>query len=61
MLSDILDHMADRLEDMPETGVLNNRRVIVVDGPGVTMPDTTGGNVMTSIFSFLGDFGMHGY
>jgi hypothetical protein len=40
MLSDILDHTADRLEDMPETGLLNNRRVIVVDGTGVTMPDT---------------------
>jgi len=41
MLSDILDHTADRLENMPETGLLNNRRVIVVDGTGVTMPDTT--------------------
>jgi len=40
MLSDILDHTADRLEDMPEEGLLNNRRVIVVDGTGVTMPDT---------------------
>jgi hypothetical protein len=25
---------------MPETGLLNNRRVIVVDGTGVSMPDT---------------------
>ena len=41
MLSDILDHTADRLENMPETGLLNNRRVIVVDGTGVTMPDTS--------------------
>ena len=41
MLSAILDHTADRLEDMPETGLLNNRRVIVVDGTGVTMPDTS--------------------
>jgi len=40
MLSAILDHTADQLEDLPETGVLNNRRVIVVDGTGVTMPDT---------------------
>ena len=40
MLFDILDHTADRLENMPETGLLNNRRVIVVDGTGVTMPDT---------------------
>lgn len=40
MLSDILAHTADRLELMPEAGMLNNRRVIVVDGTGVTMPDT---------------------
>lgn len=40
MLSDILDHTADQLEKMPETGLLNNRRVIVVDGTGVTMTDT---------------------
>ena len=39
-LATILGHTAKRLEDMPETGVLNNRRVIVVDGTGVTMPDT---------------------
>ena len=40
MLSDILAHTADRLEQMPESGMLNNRRVIVVDGTGVSMPDT---------------------
>jgi len=40
MLSDILAHTADRLELMPEIGMLNNRRVIVVDGTGVSMPDT---------------------
>ncbi len=40
MLSDILAHTADRLELMPETGMLNNRRVIVVDGTGISMPDT---------------------
>lgn len=40
MLSDILMHTADRLEQMPEGGMLNNRRVIVVDGTGVSMPDT---------------------
>ncbi len=40
MLSSILKHTADRLEDMPETGLLNNRRVIVVDGTGISMPDT---------------------
>src|SRR5450631_3383289 len=31
---------ADRLEQIPETGMLNNRRVIVVDGTGISMPDT---------------------
>jgi hypothetical protein len=41
MLSDILAHTADRLDQMPETGMLNNRRVIVVDGTGVSMPDTS--------------------
>ncbi len=40
MLSDILEHTAKQLEKMPETGLLNNRRVIVVDGTGVSMPDT---------------------
>ncbi|OEU63658.1 MAG: transposase [Desulfuromonadales bacterium C00003094] len=40
MLSDILEHTADRLEEIPDTGLLNNRRVIVVDGTGVTIPDT---------------------
>ena len=40
LLSDILAHTADRLELMPESGMLNNRRVIVVDGTGVSMPDT---------------------
>jgi hypothetical protein len=41
MLSDILAHTADRLEEMPETGLMNNRRVIVVDGTGISMPDTS--------------------
>ncbi|MEA5114498.1 MAG: hypothetical protein VB050_10770 [Geobacteraceae bacterium] len=40
MLSDILAHTAERLEQMPESGLLNNRRVIVGDGTGVSMPDT---------------------
>jgi hypothetical protein len=40
MLCNILDHTAERLEEMPETGWMNNRRVIVVDGTGVSMPDT---------------------
>lgn len=41
MLSDIFAHTADRLEQMLESGMLNNRRVIVVDGTGVSMPDTS--------------------
>ncbi len=40
MLSDILVHTAKRLELMPESGMLNNRRVVVADGTGVSMPDT---------------------
>ncbi|MEW6715770.1 MAG: IS4 family transposase [Nitrospirota bacterium] len=40
MLSDILEHTAERLEEIPVTGLMNNRRVIVVDGTGVSMPDT---------------------
>jgi len=41
MLSDILEHTADRLEEIPEAGLMNNRRVIVVDGTGISMPDTS--------------------
>ena len=40
MLFGIFEHTADRLDKMPEAGLLNNRRVIVVDGTGVSMPDT---------------------
>lgn len=40
MLSKIFEHTTGQLERMPETGLLKNRRVIVVDGTGVTMPDT---------------------
>lgn len=40
MLSEILEHTAARLEKIPEAGLLNDRRVIVVDGTGVSMPDT---------------------
>lgn len=40
MLSEILAHTAVRLDKIQETGLLNNRRVIVVDGTGVSMPDT---------------------
>ena len=40
MLKDILEHTARRLEEIPGTSRINNRRVIVVDGTGVSMPDT---------------------
>ena len=40
MLSDILKHTAEKLEKIPDTGMLSNRHVIVVDGTGVSMPDT---------------------
>ena len=40
MLSEVFEHTADRLEKIPAAGLLNNRRVIVVDGTGVSMPDT---------------------
>src|SRR5271169_2217760 len=46
MLSDILEHTAERLEEMPEAGMMNNRRVIVVDGTGVSMPDTSANQVV---------------
>jgi hypothetical protein len=39
-LADIFGHTARHMESMPATGQLNNRRVIVVDGTGVSMPDT---------------------
>jgi hypothetical protein len=40
MLSEILDHTAAQLNKKPKDGMLNNRRVIVADGTGVSMPDT---------------------
>jgi len=39
-LTDIFEHTAMQQERPPRTGRLNNRRVIVVDGTGVSMPDT---------------------
>lgn len=39
-LAAILDHTAGREETRPGIGRLNNRRVVVVDGTGVSMPDT---------------------
>jgi hypothetical protein len=42
MLTKILEHTSEGLERLPDAGLLNNRRVIVADGTGVTMPDTAG-------------------
>jgi hypothetical protein len=39
-LMDILKHTSNRLDSMPERGFLKGRRVVVVDGTGVSMPDT---------------------
>ncbi len=36
----ILQHTSKKLQSMADTGRLNNRRVVVVDGTGVSMPDT---------------------
>jgi hypothetical protein len=40
ILTDIFEHTTRQQERLPRTGRLNNRRVIVVDGTGVSMPDT---------------------
>ena len=40
MLSEVFEHTANKLDKISETGLLDNRRVIVVDGTGVSMPDT---------------------
>lgn len=40
MLSGVFEHTAAQLDKIPESGLLNNRRIIVVDGTGVSMPDT---------------------
>lgn len=39
-LMKILDHTVLNLDSMPERGFLHGRRVVVVDGTGVSMPDT---------------------
>ena len=39
-LMNILKHTTGRLDSMPERGFLKGRRVVVVDGTGVSMPDT---------------------
>ncbi len=41
-LTTILQHTSKRLQSMTDTGRLNGRRVVVVDGTGLSMPDTTG-------------------
>jgi len=40
-LEAILQHTSQQLQAMPEAGRLNDRRVVVVDGTGVSMPDTS--------------------
>lgn len=39
-LADIFNHTASYQRPAPATGRLNNRRVVIVDGTGVSMPDT---------------------
>jgi len=39
-LTDIFDHTARYQRPVPVTGRLNNRRVVIVDGTGTSMPDT---------------------
>ena len=39
-LTDILAHTTRQIKEQENLGILNNRRVIVVDGTGVSMPDT---------------------
>ena len=36
----ILDHTILKLDSMPARGFLHDRRVVVVDGTGVSMADT---------------------
>ena len=36
----VFQHTAKQLDSIPESGSLNGRRVIVVDGTGISMPDT---------------------
>ena len=39
-LKEIFDHTVERARQLPENEPLNGRRVIVVDGTGLSMPDT---------------------
>ncbi len=41
-LMNTFQHTAERLDSLPESGFLKGRRVIVVDGTGISMPDTPG-------------------
>ncbi len=41
ILTKVLKHTAERLDKKHDAGLLNNRRVIVVDGTGISMPDTS--------------------
>ena len=40
MLQNIFNHTGVELDQSPENGMLNGRRVVVVDGTGISMPDT---------------------
>ncbi len=40
-LTEILRHTSKQLQAIPDNSRLNGRRVVVVDGTGVSMPDTT--------------------
>jgi len=40
MLQSIFNHTGAALDQSPENGMLNGRRVVVVDGTGISMPDT---------------------
>ena len=40
-IESILLHTSEKLQSMSDTGRLNRRRVVVVDGTGVSMPDTS--------------------
>lgn len=41
MLQSIFTHTSDELDCLPEDEALNGRRVVVVDGTGISMPDTS--------------------
>jgi hypothetical protein len=45
-LETILQHTANRLLTLPDSERMNGRRVVVVDGTGVSMPDTIANQLM---------------